>query len=447
MKKLSRFSNFKKIITAADRRGARYRLWVLVILLLGFISVFGALFNSKDVSNAADNLARNVPLVDLFPRPLIWLLALFVTPQTLRFALIPVAVLALAFFLGSLYLQDIYDLKSRGSGLRYLLASLFGSSYPVMRIGKGGKSSKTAADNILEIIGGPGIVKISPGNAVLFESLNGPTSIHSAGKYFIARFDRVKEIISLEDQSGGIEQINAITKDGIEIIITDVSFRYRLLTGQSKAPYANLDPSNPYPYSDEAVLNMTYQRSVSKNGIAEWLQAIKLVVDSIISGYVSRHFVDELTAPGYSGKDPRREIQLALASEDVKNALANLGAELIWVDIGHFEVKDKQILEQRINVWQNRWVHNADVLRADSDARHSIYQEIGRAEAQAELLTAIARGLKDVNIQGNADQNMRSIVLVQMAQLLEAIGEQNQLPPDQLPGGTLPGTPDKNSRG
>ena len=50
------------------------------------------------------------------------------------------------------------------------------------------------------------------------------------------------------------------------------------------------------------------------------------------------------------------------------------------------------------------------------------YQEIGRAEAQAEMLISIMHSLSDLNLRTGTRQSLRDMILVRTAQLIEAMG-------------------------
>ena len=214
-----------------------------------------------------------------------------------RHAVIPLAVVLGAFFAAASYVQDIYELPDLKSAIRYLAPALFGFFYPRLRIEDGKKQTGKGSVNPLDVIGGPGYINIRPGNAVLFESLRSPSSVRSEGYHFITRFDTIREIVSLEDQHGFIEETKAVTKDGIEVIVRDIHYRYRLRTGREYGDYAERKQTNPYPYSVQAVKNMAYNRTVRSTGLTSWFATINLAIDSGITGYIKAHQFDHLTHP------------------------------------------------------------------------------------------------------------------------------------------------------
>jgi hypothetical protein len=334
-----------------------------------------------------------------------------------RYLIAPFFASLLAFMAGARYIQDIYELDKYWQAFRYLFASFFGLFYPSVSVYGGKKVFKSGDVILLDVIGGPGFVYVQPGNAVLFEGQNAPSAIHPNGRRFVPRFETIQPI-ALEDQYGELEGVSAMTRDGFDVKIGRTRFRYRLLAeGDVKSP------RNPYPYSEEAVYDMIYNRIVSEQGLGDWCSGVTSDIRKALIGYINRNTLDHLTAPEGTGGNPRGEIQRELRSNTVKNKLRRRGTELLWIDIGSFEIPNKKVEQQRLNTWQAKWMGDARLTRSYGEAQRLAYQEIGRAEAQAEMLISIMHALSDVNLRSGTPQSLRDVILVRTAQLLEAMGE------------------------
>jgi hypothetical protein len=344
-------------------------------------------------------------------------LASFIVPGLGRFLIVPFFAGILAFMAGARYVQDIYELKELRQAFHYLFAAFLGFFYPKMSISGGKKSLKKGDVNVLDVIGGPGDVYVQPGNAVLFEGLTAPTAIHPAGRHFVPRFERIQPI-ALEDQFGELEGISTMTRDGFEVRIERTRFRFRLLANRE----AGLR-KNPYPYDEGAIYDMVYNRTVSEEGLGDWSSGVASDIRKVIADYINRNTLDHLTAPEETGADPRGDIKRLVFSSEVVNKLRRRGTELLSVDIGSFDIPRKQVNQQRLNTWQAKWMGDARLTRSYGEAQHLAYQEIGRAEAQAEMLISIVHALSDVNLQRNDRQSLRDMILVRIAQLIEAMGE------------------------
>jgi hypothetical protein len=178
---------------------------------------------------------------------------------------------------------------------------------------------------------------------------------------------------------------------------------------------------------------MIYNRTVSEQELGDWSSGVASDIRKALAGYINRHTLDHLTAPEESGGDPRGGIKRELHSQTVTNELQRRGTELLWIDIGSFEIPNKQVDQQRLNTWQAKWMGDARLTRSYGEAQRLAYQEIGRAEAQAEMLISIMHALSDVDLRGGTRQSLRDVILVRTAQLLEAMGENIPMEAKPLP--------------
>jgi len=354
-----------------------------------------------------------------------------------RHMIIPVAVLIGMWLASAAYVQDVYELPKFRLGMDYIRAAFLGIGYPRLTISDGKKQIPKGKVNLIDTIGGPGFVNIRPGNVVLFESLRSPSSVRSSTVNFISRFETIKEIVSLDDQHGFIERATAKTKDGIEVVVHDIHYRYRLRTGRRYGDYEKRRALNPYPYSVQAVKDMSYNRSVRADGISSWHATVRLAFDGGITNYIKSHKFDNLTAPNFEDNDPRAEIAENMA-KGIRLRLRSVGAELLWFDVGHFGVSDNMketIADQRVDTWSARWDGDAMVVRSYGEARRLAYQDMGRAEGQADLLLSIIQALDEAGFEGGfgADEkqterlkNLRSIIWMRIAQILDAAAEEGR---------------------
>ena len=333
-----------------------------------------------------------------------------------RYLITPFFAGVLAFLAGMRYILDIYELEKLRHAFRYLFSSFLGIFYPKVKIRDGRMALLQGQVNMLEVIGGPGVVFVQPGNAVLFEGQAAPAAIYTDGTHFAPRFERLQPI-ALEDQYGELEGISAMTRDGFDVRIGRSRFRFRLLADRE----ADLR-KNPYPYTEGAILDMLYNRTVTEQGLDDWSSGVAADLRKVITAYINRNTLDHLTAPQESGADPRGDIKRQLFSPEIIAKLRRRGTELLSVDIGSFEIPNKQVDRQRLDTWQAKWMGDARLTRSYGEAQRLAYQEIGRAEAQAEMLISIMHSLSDLNLRSGTRQSLRDMILVRTAQLIEAMG-------------------------
>jgi len=371
----------------------------------------------------------------VFIGPLSWFEFVYIRPLLTgepisRYLILPLAALISAFLSGARYVQDVFSIKNYVLAVLYLLASFCGIRYPKIKVSE--KYIVGDGKNRIDRIGGPGYVFIGPGNAILTERLHGPAGVYSAGRFFLSRFETIVSTLNLDDQHGVIPAISAVTKDGIMVTVKDVQFRYRVWSGHRETnTAAGRSLTNPYPFTVQAIRSLTYNRTVSKSGPNTWHDMVKGVISGAISDYIAKHQLDQITAPRYTDGDARKEISAQLRTPSTRDRLKDAGAQLLWCDIGHFEVDNKAVSEQRIDTWKAGWMGNADVKRAYGEAQRNAYQEIGHAEAQAEILMSIVHAFDDIDLaKEEKDRSIRNIILMRTAQVLEAlsvseVGEQN----------------------
>ena len=419
-----------------ERSSSRVRLLFVLCLTLSMILLGYTIFEEPVNPFWIQEIRNHFPY-------LLWIPGMFLRffhfmIYGFRHMIIPIAAFVGILLASAFYVQDVYELPSFKQSLQYILASFMGISYPRLKIADGKKQIPKGTVNLIDTIGGPGYVHIRPGNVVLFESLRSPSSVVANTINFISRFETIKEIVSLDDQHGFIEELKVKTKDGIEIMVRDVHFRYRLRTGRRFGDYEKRRALDPYPFSVQAVKNMAYNRSVRSNGLSDWNATVQLAVDGAITDYIKEHKFDHLTAPSYEDDDPRAAIAKRMMGKPLRTRLRNVGAELLWFDIGHFSVSDRMkaaVEEQRVDTWSARWDGDAMVVRSFGEARRLAYQDMGRAEGQADILMSILKALDEVGFEGGYGEaekekqrlrNLRAIVWTRVAQILDASAEDSQ---------------------
>lgn len=383
-----------------------FRIFVMLGIVLGWGVIATFIMESP---NSVENLLRMMP----------------------RYLLAPAVAMIVAFLYCASYLQDIYELQSYGSAVRYLLASLFdGASFslflPALYISKGKKDIKDGRTSLLDQVGGPGWLYVEPGNVVLLEYLHSPSNVVGAGWHFIPRNQRVQEIFSLDDQHWTANPIVATTRDGIEMAVHDFQFGFRICANHRADSLVRRVGAAPYPFSSQAVRDVAYNRSVRiDTSLVPWGMATQFRLDGIVTDVINKTNIDDLIAP--TTGDPRNEIKHTLLSEKIRGGMKNfLGTELVWVNVGRFEINDEKIREDmkkyRQEVWFTRWIGSSSLLLAQGRAEMISEVEGGRAETTANMLTGIIQALDDAGLKNDqVDENLWNIVLARTAQVIESM--------------------------
>lgn len=396
-----------------------------MILLLG--SIGSLLIQDLDLPSIAAGLVSRNGLLNLAPDFVLSFWALLTNSK--RYYFIVTAGVVFSLVIAARYLRDIYNLNSLGRGIRYLSTLLFAFPYPTLEVEDGKpKLVDGKKESMLQKLGGPGFLVVQPGSVVILEKHNGEPKVCAAGVNFVEPFMKIREYVSLDDQHGYIEGVVATTKDGIQIRVKDVHYRYRLRTGRVYSDKARQDQNNPYPFSYQAVLNMYYGRSVSHTGLTPWHNMVNFSVDGAITDYIRMNRFEDVSAPRADALDPRAEIEKRFNSSRTIESLRRIGAELIWVDMGQFEIVDDRIEAQLAEAWGAKWSGLTDVNRAYAEAKRQSNLMTGRAEAQAEMLISILGVFDEIEDWAEQDQAVRTIILTSTAQILDGLASRDMLP-------------------
>jgi hypothetical protein len=293
-------------------------------------------------------------------------IAPFFHPQVL-IHLIPVVFAILAsLFIGSLYLTDLFELESFWTAASYLFASLFGLGYPTLSINRGdmGELEGYHAHNPLLQIGGPGYVIVHLGYAALFETEEGIPRIYGSLRNldetsgpFIEGFERLRGVIDLRDQLGKVDEVRAVTRDGIEVYARDAQMLFRVYGGGQERTL-----QNPYPFTKEGIRRLIYGQAVRHEGQRNWIDLLPEIVSREIRIFVSKHSIEEFLAlqparqlfreesanhsesePTQHGSHiqiPRRQLTDHFHTEELSQRLKEQGLELAWVGVGTWELRD-----------------------------------------------------------------------------------------------------------
>ena len=333
----------------------------------------------------------------------------------LRFLIVPVGSVVLVIMAGGRFLQDVYALEGYWPALSYILSSMFGLWYAKLVIDDGVPKIEENEFSSLLTFGGPGIVLVQPGNAVMFRQLRSRSRHGITSSVFLRRFETIGMIADLEDQEEVIEELRVVTKDGIKVVVKGIKYRYRVISNQPKT----LD--NPYPFLDAELDKMAYNMSIGDRGQPTWRAFIKQAVTTYVKEFLIDYTVDELTAPRMDARSPWKDIHVRLTNSSQIPNIRSVGTDMLWIDLGHIHIVSDVVDESRIGFWAADWVGNAEAKMAYATGTRMAYQEQARAEAQAELIMSIAHGLEGINLSKNSSDNIRKIFLMRTAEVLNSL--------------------------
>lgn len=399
---------------------SRQQVWGMLrivgtlVAFLAFVFWGTFRFESWDLTAASESLVND---------PLSTILAVLLNTASVRYYIAPLAAITAVLIFAGLYVRDIYALPEMRLGLKYVISSITAMNYPTLTIDGGEKKITKGKVNLLDAIGGPGYVFIHPGNAVLFRKLRRPSNITIRETYYLEPFETIGQIASLDEQETHRDGVKALTRDGIRVTVQDIHFRFHLFPVMESGRPKRRTLQDPYPFDADALRKMAYNLSVDENGLESWETAVSRAIVGGITDFINAHDIDYLTAPREAGVDPRRELRHNLFNGPTRQALRGLGAELIYVDVGHFSIDEDLVDEQRADTWAAKWLGDAQVVKSYGEAKRQVYQEIGQAEANAEVIIALAEEIRRANLNIDPAEAVRRILLSYTPMLLEDLAK------------------------
>jgi hypothetical protein len=407
-------------------------------------NLVGSVFNIMTHEGRIWNIFRLMLILLMITGMAFWSASVFTRPEQFPWVLFSLAglrfwVFPIAGFLGALlivghYISDLYELPGLTHGVRHTLSILFGFGLPALHISDGRVENNINGINLLERIGGPGLLNVDPGNLVILENQTGPSNVYAGGSHFVSRRETIKDVVSLEDYHGFIDERRATTRDGIPVIVRNINYHFRLRPPRRAVDHSARRPDDPFPYSMQGIRNYVYNRSVTPDGLTGIDAAMNINVGGAITDFISDSQFEQLMLPG-AGTDPRMVIRNQLSTPARQNQFRNLGMELLWVDIGHFDVEDN-VWAERVRTWGARWVGTAEIDHALGESQRLTSHSRARAEGRADALRGLIETFEDARLNGTPPQSLRNLILLYTAQILEEIGEYGvDQSPGELPGG------------
>jgi hypothetical protein len=285
--------------------------------------------------------------------------------------------------------------------------------------------------NLIDWIGGPGIVSVAPGNVVMFEKLEGYSRVESQGVHDIHRYEFVREVISLDDQHCPLDVVEAITVDGIRVRVNNINIQYRLREREKDLFKTTKGEKLNSTAFNEAMRNFSDNRLVAEDGILSMEETVKSIIAGAIKRYINHHTLDDIITPE-GDSDARKALKDVLYGFEVRNQLTNVGARLLpGMQLGAFEFPDTPIDKYRLSKWKETKKGEIKVLEAEGDAYQFSRQDAVRSQTQAEMIRGIINALEDLDLEDTRD--LEALIQIRTAQILDMWSGLYQSNPRQAP--------------
>ncbi len=317
-----------------------------------------------------------------------------------------ILLIAIAFFYSFIsaarYLKDLYELPELGMAIEYLAAcSYLPNLRPKILITNGKMIVGEDEINLVDRIGGPGIVRVDSKNVVLFEKLYGYSNVYGEGIHDIHRNEFIRDVLTLDEQHCPLEMVEAITVDGIRVRVNQIHVRYRLRQRLRNA-----------------LKNLSDNRLVSETGLLSMNDTVKGIIAGAIQRYINQHTIDQIITPEDHDGDSRQALREELTGIEVRNQMMSIGVDLVGTpQLGALEFPDTSIDKYRLGRWKETQKGEIKVLEAEGKAYELSRQDAVRSQTQVEMIRGILTALKDMQIDDTRD--LDALIQFRTAQILD----------------------------
>ena len=236
--------------------------------------------------------------------------------------------------------------------------------------------------------GGPGILIVQEGHAVILEKSGRLSRVVGRGITWLEPFERVSMVVPLQTRSEHVVVEKVATKD--RILIEEIEFWvfHKLDAGPEEEQTEN----GQYPFSEDILLKKVWTMSGG-----DWRGSIKAVSETAARDVVGRYDLEEILP--IAGR-PRVDFKDALKRETNRVVKGFMGVEVVVVDVGKIEVPEaaRAKLLEKWSVQQQVQIAEAqkfvEIAAGEARTQSLSSREAARAVAQKQMIMAIIQGLQ-----------------------------------------------------
>lgn len=289
----------------------------------------------------------------------------------------------------------------------YLWSIILGTNQPWVVV-ENGEVVGSKKKGILDTMGGPGLLIVRPGNAVVLQRTGKISQIVSPGLHRIRRHEKIRQIVRLGPLWNTEDVKNALTRDGVPLTI-------RLGVGYSIESKEDTDrragpPANPRLIDgDYLVYEDTIRKAVFNVTPIGWEITAYAGCESQLRDIIGTYTLGQLFGLEMVERATDREIEFHESQRVMKRieervlknlvpvAAANFGISIRVVDIQSVMVPE-QVEEQMLEAWSAEWRQRTETaMRTAAAAAFAKMERIkleARKVAFEQVFGAIRRGLE-----------------------------------------------------
>lgn len=267
----------------------------------------------------------------------------------------------------------------------------------------------------LQRFGGPGVLIVQEGHAVILEISGKLSRVVGRGITMLKPFERISMVAPLTSRSEHIIVENVATRE--KVIVDEFEFwaYHKVDAGSTDQQVANgLISYNP---------NILVEKVWSPGG-GDWKGAIRSVGLTVARDFIGRLTLEEIMT---ISDDRRVQLKKDFIKEMNKVTKDKMGIEVVAVDFGHIKVPERarSTLLEKWDTRQHVEIAEAqklvDMAQGEAQTHNLSSREAARAVAQKQMIVAIIQGLQTSPALRRSIPNV--LIRMRLFEALEKIAE------------------------
>jgi regulator of protease activity HflC (stomatin/prohibitin superfamily) len=352
----------------------RFALSVLIflILVLVFFYLISGIIGLEE--------ARLQPLTFLLDT--VWLRLLCSTILAVLAAVVVALVILLPVgYFGSRVMYGEYkDYKGHeGEAIQSAISVVLGISKGVWLVREGKAQVLHPPAGGLARFGGPGVLIVQEGHAVVLERSGQLSRVVGRGVTWLQPFERVSMVIPLQTRGEHIIVKQVATKDRLLI----EEFEFWVFHKVDPGPEEMRIQSGQFAYNRDIILQKIWAMSGD-----DWSGAVKALSETAARDVVGRYDLEQIVA---IANQFRVDFKEALKQQINRVTKDFMGVDVIAVDVGKIKVPEdaeKRLLEKRVAEWDK----GIGTTKAETER----IVQVTRAMTRMQTIQAISQGLRQL---------------------------------------------------
>jgi len=263
--------------------------------------------------------------------------------------------------------------------------------------------------------GGPGILIVQEGHAVVLEQSGKLSRVVGRGITWLRPFERVSMVAPLQTRSEHVVVEKVATKD--RILIEEIEFW--VFHKVDPGPEEEQIEDGQYSFNESILRNKVWTMSGG-----DWRGSIKAVSETAARDVVGRYDLEEILP--IAGK-PRVDFKDALRREINRVVKDFMGVNVVVVDVGKIAIPEaaRAKLLEKWSAQQQVQIAEAqkfvEIAQGEARTQSLSGREAARAVAQKQMIMAIIQGLQTSPALRNAIPDI--LVRLRLLEALEKIAE------------------------